>query len=115
MTRGGDGAGLGRAVARIARRDAAVECGVAEQRPTKGDRVDVDRNEVPLQSCRWRYVESRLVAEPAAAGRPAPAFLAVESAGHGLQLRRGVQEPRLRGSEEGSTGADDRLAGLVAG
>ena len=39
----------------------------------------------------------------------------VRSDGRGLQLRRGVQEPRPGGREEGSRGADDRLAGLVAG
>ena len=46
---------------------------------------------------------------------PAPAFLHVQSDGRGLQLRRGVQEPRPGGREEGPLGADDRLAGLVAG
>ncbi len=35
--------------------------------------------------------------------------------GAGLQLRERVQEPRPGGGEEGSRGADDRLAGLVAG
>ena len=40
---------------------------------------------------------------------------AVRSHGQGLQLRQGVQEPRPGGREEGSRGADDRLAGLVAG
>ena len=46
---------------------------------------------------------------------PAPAFLQVQSDGRGLQLRRRVQEPRPGGREEGPRGADDRLAGLVAG
>ena len=64
---------------------------------------------------RRRHDEPRLVAEPAAAGPPPAAFLAVESDGTGLRLREGVQEPRLRGPEEGPRGADDRFAGLVAG
>ncbi len=35
--------------------------------------------------------------------------------GEGLQLREGVQEHRLQGSEEGPRGSDDRLEALVAG
>ena len=38
-----------------------------------------------------------------------------DSHGRGLRLRQGVQEPRLRGPEEGPRGAHDRFAGLVAG
>ena len=40
---------------------------------------------------------------------------AVQSVGQGFQLRRGIQETRLRGPEEGPLRADDRFAGLVAG
>ena len=64
---------------------------------------------------RRRHVEPRLVAEPVEARTPAPAFLQVQSDGRGLQLRERVQEPRPGGGEERSRGADDRLAGLVAG
>ena len=50
------------------------------------------------------------------AARPAaPALVQVRSDGQGLQLREGVQEPRLQGTEERSRDADDRLASLVAG
>src|SRR5215472_10274603 len=59
-----------------------------------------DRIEVPIHSHLWRNVESRLVAEPAAARYPAPAFLAVESDGRGLQLRCGIQEPRPGSGED---------------
>ena len=55
------------------------------------------------------------MAEPAAAGAAAPAFLEVRPDGRGLRLREGIQEPRLQGAEEGPGQADDRLAGLVAG
>ena len=68
-----------------------------------------------IHTRRRRHVEPRLVAEPVEARPPAPAFLQVQSDGRGLQLRGGVQEPRPGGGEEGSRGADDRLAGLVAG
>ena len=64
---------------------------------------------------RRRHVEPRLVAEPVEARSSAPAFLQVQSDGRGLRLREGVQEPRPGGGEERSRGADDRLAGLVAG
>ncbi len=64
---------------------------------------------------RRRQDEPRLVAEPAAAGAAAPAFLEVRPDGQRLRLREGVQEPRLQGAEEGPGQADDRLAGLVAG
>ena len=40
---------------------------------------------------------------------------AVRSHGQGLQLCRSVQEPRPGSREEGPAGADDQLAGLVAG
>src|SRR5688572_3065460 len=68
----------------------------------------------------WRYPdcrqdESRLVAE-AVEGRAAPSALPeVGSDGRGLRLQEGIQQPRLRGAEEGSRGADDELAGVVAG
>ena len=75
-----------------------------------------DGSQVPVQPHRRRrHLEPRLVAEPAAARDPAPALVPVQSDGRGLRLRRGVQEPRLRGPEEGPARADDRLAGLVAG
>ena len=45
----------------------------------------------------------------------APAFLQVQSDGRGFRLRRGIQEARPAGREEGPLRADDRLAGLVAG
>ena len=64
---------------------------------------------------RPRQDEPGLVAEPAAAGTAAPAFLEVRPDGEGIQLREGIQEPRLQGAEEGPGQADDRLAGLVAG
>ena len=50
-----------------------------------------------MHSGRGRRIEPGLVAEPAAAGPPAPAFLQVQSDGRGLQLREGVQEPRPGG------------------
>ena len=46
---------------------------------------------------------------------PASELLLVRPDGQGLQLRRGVQEARPGGCEEGSLCADDRFAGLVAG
>src|SRR4029077_8559877 len=73
--------------------------------PRRENTTHVDRSEVPIQS-RRRYVESRLVAGPVAAGHPAPAFPAVESDERGLQLRSGVQEPRPGGRKERSRGAD---------
>ena len=75
-----------------------------------------ERGPVPVQPHRRRRQdEPRLVAEPAAAGAAAPAFLEVRPDGRGLRLREGIQEPRLQGAEEGPGQADDRLAGLVAG
>ncbi len=69
-----------------------------------------------VQTHHWRRpVEPGLVAEPAEPEGPAPALPPVRSHGRGLQLRGRVQESRPGGREEGSPGADDRLAGLVAG
>ena len=69
---------------------------------------------LPSQS-RRRRVEPGLVAESAEAQHTAPALVQVRPHGPGLRLRRRVQEPGPGGREEGSPGADDRLAGLVAG
>ncbi len=44
-----------------------------------------------------------------------PALVEVRPDGRRLRLRRGIQEPRPRGRQEGPARADDRLAGLVAG
>ena len=88
----------------------------AQQFTSREEKNHVNRNQMPVPPCRRRrHVEPRLVAEPVEARPPAPAFLQVRSDGRGLQLRRGVQEPRPGGGEERSRGADDRLAGLVAG
>jgi len=94
------------ASARVARRAARVA--------TKGENL-VNRNEVPVQPHRRpRQDEPGLVAEPAAAGTAAPAFLQVESAGEGVQLLQGLQQTRLLCAEEGPAETDDRFAGLVA-
>ena len=61
------------------------------------------------------YVQPRMVAQPVEAGPPAPAFVEVRSDGQGLRLCEGIQEPRSHRAEEGSRGAHDRLAALVAG
>ena len=61
------------------------------------------------------HVEPGLVAEPVEPQNPPPALRPEQSDGRGLQLRRGVQEARPEGREEGPLRADDRLAGLVAG
>ena len=93
---------------------------MAETRPpsrsTHGDAHD-HRSQVPLPPCRRRRHD-----RTATGGRTSCALdlLHQHSAksdpmGDGLRLRRGVQEPRLRGAEEGPARADDRLAGLVAG
>ena len=57
--------------------------------------------QVPCGPWTTRPHQPRLVAEPAEPRPPAPAFAAVRSDGRGLRLRRGVQEPRPRGREEG--------------
>ena len=88
----------------------------AQQVTSLKEKTHVNRSQMPLPPHRRRrHVEPRLVAEPVEARPPAPAFLQVQSDGRGLQLRERVQEPRPGGGEEGSRGADDRLAGLVAG
>ena len=60
-------------------------------------------------------IERRLVAQSTEAEDPAPALLAVRSHGRGVQLRRGVQEPRPECRDQGPPCADDGFAGLVAG
>ena len=45
----------------------------------------------------------------------APALLAFQPDGRRVRLRRAVQDPGPRRRDRGSAGADDRLAGLVAG
>ena len=56
-----------------------------------------------------------LVAQPAQAEGPAPALTPDQPDGRGVQLRRGVQDPRRRRPEAGRLRGDDDLAGLVAG
>ena len=63
----------------------------------------------------WNEVEQRLVAEPAEPQDSPPELAPVRSHGQGLQLRRGVQEARLQGSEERPHRADDGQPRLVAG
>jgi hypothetical protein len=72
------------------------------------------RRKVPVQSFGPRNVESRLVAQPAAARAPASAFVEVRPDGRGLRLRARVREPRLQGAQEGPAQADDRLEAVVA-
>ena len=60
-------------------------------------------------------VHPGLVAEPAEPEGSSPALSLVQPDGGGVQLRGGIQKTRHVGREEGSAGADDRLAGLVAG
>jgi catalase-peroxidase len=62
-----------------------------------------------------RHIEPGLVAEPAGHRRAPPEPACGRSDGRGVRLRRGVQEPRSGGREEGPLRADDRLSGLVAG
>ena len=82
---------------------------------------DESRRQVPgdgqdeQSRCRRRHVEPGLVAEPAEPQDPAPALGPEQSDGRAIRLRRGVQEARPEGPEEGPPRADDRLAGLVAG
>ena len=70
-------------------------------------RCQSKRHEVPVHRRgpethgRRRHDQPRLVAEPAEARPPEPAFVQVRSDGRGLQLRGGVQEPRPGGGEEG--------------
>ncbi len=60
-------------------------------------------------------VEPGLVAESAGPLDSPPALAPVQSDGRGLQLRRGVQDPRPRSAEAGHHRRDDDVAGLVAG
>src|SRR6476646_10119711 len=55
-----------------------------------------------------------LVAEPARPECPSLALVALQPAGRGLRLQRGVQEPRPRCPQAGRPRPDDGLAGLVA-
>src|SRR5881394_1727455 len=80
------------------------------------ERTDVNRSKVPVHAHGWhRPVELRVVAQSAEPQDPAPKLAPVRSHGPRLQLRQRVQEPRPGSREEGPHGADDRLAGLVAG
>src|ERR1700729_275608 len=84
--------------------------------PTTKGGEHVDRNEMPVQSRRWRwYDKPRLVAEAAEPEDPAPALLAIRSYGRWFRLRQGVQQSRSGRREEGSACGDDRFAGMVAG
>ena len=56
----------------------------------------------------------RLVAQSAEPEDPAPALPPVQSHGRGVQLRRGVQEPRPECRHQGPPCPDDGFAGLVA-
>ena len=60
-------------------------------------------------------LEPGLVAEPAGPVGPPQALVRAQPDGRGLQLRRGVQDPRRRGAEAGRLRRDDDVAGLVAG
>src|SRR5215475_8437343 len=83
---------------------------------TGQERNHGEREQVPLPPHRRRRnVEPELVAEPAEAERAAPALAEVRPDGSRLRLRPRVREPRLEGAEEGPDGADDPIAGLVAG
>ena len=69
----------------------------------------------PYAEARPAQDEQGLVAESTGPLGAAPALVAVQSARRGLQLPRGVQDPRRRGAEARPDRADDDLAGLVAG
>ena len=99
------------------RRDADYACSCqANCRQATRRRTHVHRSQMPVQPCRRRrHHEPGLVAQPVAPGPAEPALEQVRPAGRELRLRRGVQEARLLRAEEGPAGADDRLAGLVAG
>ena len=79
------------------------------------------RNQVPDGWQGWQerrcaeHVEPALVAEPAGSVDSPPELSPGRSHGKGLQLRRGVQEPRPESRETGHLRADDHVAGLVAG
>ena len=57
----------------------------------------------------------RLVAESTGPLGSPPALGSIQSGRRGLQLPRGVQDPRRRRAEAGPDRADDDVAGLVAG
>ena len=93
---------------------------MAETRPpsrsTHGDAHE-HRSQVPLPpGRRRRHHQPRLVARRSCGSTCCTSTRRKsDPMGDGLRLRRGVQEPRPRGGEEGPARADDRLAGLVAG
>ena len=66
-------------------------------------------------SRRRGHVEPGLVAEPVEPQDPSSELSPVRSHGRGVRLRRGIQDTRPGGCEEGPLCAHDRLAGLVAG
>ena len=97
---------------RLARSQTAIARAADRLTDQEKERTDVHRRKVPVHAHgRRRQVEPRLVARSAERQDAAP----VRSHGQGLQLRQRVQESRPGGREEGPRGADDRLAGLVAG
>ena len=59
--------------------------------------------------------EPRLVAESTEPAGSPSAFAEVRPDGPGLQLRPGVQEPRLEGNQAGPYSSDDEFTVLVAG
>src|ERR1039458_4687681 len=63
----------------------------------------------------WSPNKRRLVAQSPDTSHVPPPPPPLQSYGRGVQLRRGVQEPRPECREEGSLGADDQPPGLVAG
>src|SRR5687768_2605855 len=81
---------------------------------TTGRTRDGYRGQVSFQSFGPGHVESRLVAQPAAARAPASAFVQVRPDGSGFRLRAGVRESRLQGAQEGPARADDRFEAVVA-
>ena len=105
------------------RRPASAAGRRRKNRPTPEPEEDEDerKRQVPVHRGfqpprrRPRHDEPRLVAEPAEPGDPPPARTRVEPDGTRLRLRRGVQEARPRGPEEGPLRPDDRLEGVVAG
>ena len=85
---------------------------VPKERRDDGYREQVP---VPERSGHPKPAQRKVVAESIEPEGPPPLLRERQSHGRGLQLRRGVQESRLRRAEEGHHGADDRLAGVVAG
>src|ERR1017187_2042721 len=86
--------------------------------PYSGARL-VSRTQVPVLGRRsqthggWGPDECGLVAEPTEPEDPAPALLPVRSDGQGVQLCRGIQEPRPACRDQGPPCLDDDIAGLV--